>query len=155
MRARDYDPATNRFTTTDPHTNAPGTGFAQTYEFASNNPTTITDPSGACPWCIGALVGAVIGAAAGGIANYMSGDCGHNDCTAQIWTGIGVGAVTGALAGVTLGSTILGAAAIGGAGSVLNGYLTSSESGRSYSVPDGATDFLFGAAGGALAAGGG
>ena len=155
MRARDYDPATNRFTTTDPHTNAPGTGFAQTYEFASNNPTTITDPSGACPWCIGALVGAVIGAAAGGIANYMSGDCGHNDCTAQIWTGIGVGALTGALAGVTLGSSLLGAAVIGGAGSALNGYLTSSESGRSYSGPDGATDFLFGAAGGALAAGGG
>ena len=52
MRMRDYNPATGGFTNTDPVTAKAGTPFASTYNFAYNQPTTLSDPSGACPWCL-------------------------------------------------------------------------------------------------------
>ena len=54
-RARYYSPKLGRFLQTDPiGTDEDPNVYAYTYNDAANN----TDPSGECPWCIGALVGA-------------------------------------------------------------------------------------------------
>jgi RHS repeat-associated protein len=107
MRARDYDAATSRFTSPDPQPGGAGTAFAQSYAFAFNDPTSLTDPSGACLNCATALLGALIGAVAGGVGNYITCDHLHKDCAAQIWTGIGIGAAAGGLAGFTFGGSVV------------------------------------------------
>ncbi|NED96848.1 RHS repeat-associated core domain-containing protein [Phytoactinopolyspora alkaliphila] len=50
LRLRDYNPTTGRFTATDPVTTPIGTPWVSPYAYASNQPTHLTDPSGACPW---------------------------------------------------------------------------------------------------------
>lgn len=46
MRARDYDPATGRFTADDPVAIPAGMPYAAGYSYAFNNPLTGTDPTG-------------------------------------------------------------------------------------------------------------
>jgi RHS repeat-associated protein len=46
MRARDYDPATDEFTSADPLTAMTG----QPYLYAGDSPVYLTDPSGLCSW---------------------------------------------------------------------------------------------------------
>ena len=104
MRARDYDPVIGRFTGTDPVATKPGVPFAQTYNYAFNQPTLINDPSGACAFCISGLIGAVIGGVIGGVAAGVTGG--------NVWAGIGtgmlVGGLTGALGGAGAGRCEMG-----------------------------------------------
>ncbi len=51
LRARQYDPATGRLTSTDPLTPDTGTPAAKLYAYTANRPTVTTDPSGEC-WYI-------------------------------------------------------------------------------------------------------
>ena len=60
-----------------------------------------TDPTGHCPWCIGAVAGGVIGGVAGGIYGYETNGCFW--CW-ETWGDIGIGAGGGALVGGTLGA---------------------------------------------------
>ncbi|WP_165368069.1 RHS repeat-associated core domain-containing protein [Phytoactinopolyspora endophytica] len=60
LRARDYNPSPGRFITTDPATPDPGTQAVSPYAYVNNQPTTFTDPSGACfpfweDWCSDAI----------------------------------------------------------------------------------------------------
>jgi RHS repeat-associated protein len=56
LRARHYNPATGRFTQTDPMPYGAGSAFESAYAYALNNPLMYTDPSGlrgglpGCPW---------------------------------------------------------------------------------------------------------
>ncbi len=77
------------------------------YGYVSGNPETKNDPTGHCPWCIGAIAGAIVGAAVSYGAqvynNYQNGS--SNPWTSNIdWGAVGTGAVTGALIGATLGA---------------------------------------------------
>ncbi|MGW8330559.1 FG-GAP-like repeat-containing protein [Streptomyces sp. NPDC055897] len=127
LRARSYDPTQGRFTTTDPVPAAVGSPNSSAYNYANNDPLNLSDPSGACPMCIGAGIGAVLG---GGIYALT-----HQDDFS--WRGFaiatGKGAVIGAGAaflapaggalasslglegGLALGTTAVTDAAIGAA----------------------------------------
>ena len=76
LRARQYDPTTGRFLTTDP-LGPTGSGLGSLYAYGSNSPLRFTDPSGLCDWfgCIGdawnAATGAV-GTAAGWVGDNAS-----------------------------------------------------------------------------------
>jgi RHS repeat-associated protein len=50
---RDYDPATGRYTQSDPIGIA---GGLNTYLYANGNPLTVADPAGTCPWCVPAAL---------------------------------------------------------------------------------------------------
>lgn len=55
--ARTYDPIIGRFLQVDPlFDDAMQVGLSP-YNYSWNNPTNLTDPTGECPWCIGAIVG--------------------------------------------------------------------------------------------------
>jgi RHS repeat-associated protein len=97
-RARDYDPSSGRFTTPDTQSAAPGSVFFDTYAYGYNRPTSTTDPSGRCPWCIGALVGAVAGGIYGGISCATDWH-GWGNCAQKV----GTDALIGGIAGGTLG----------------------------------------------------
>jgi RHS repeat-associated protein len=89
-RARYYDPITGRFLSEDPIRS--GINY---YTYAYNNPINYNDPTGECPWCIGAAIGGVAGAIQA--ANSGGGWTWNN---AQ---GIAYGALTGAAFGAIPG----------------------------------------------------
>ena len=64
LRLRDYNPTTGRFTAHDPVTPPRTQPYESPYTYVNNQPTALTDPSGACWWCV---IGAVGGAIYGGI----------------------------------------------------------------------------------------
>ncbi|MCL2449390.1 MAG: hypothetical protein FWD17_10615, partial [Polyangiaceae bacterium] len=77
------------------------------YTYSQNNPVVIHDPDGRCPMCVTAAVGAGIGAVVGGAVygfhSWRSGEF--------TWRGLGgsvaSGAITGAVAGLTGGSSLV------------------------------------------------
>ncbi len=80
------------------------------FAYCGNNPVILSDTTGKLPFfAITAALGAIVGAISGGIIAAKRG--------ANIWTGIGVGAVTGALIGAGIGVV---------AGATLAGSLTAS-----------------------------
>ncbi|MFD8787223.1 DUF6531 domain-containing protein [Kitasatospora sp. NPDC059599] len=98
LRARQYDTATGRFTTRDP---LPGSGPASAsspYAYVGNDFTNQTDPSGACPMCVSALIGGVIGGViGGGVYAWQHRDQGFS------WSGFAAATGKGALIGVGAG----------------------------------------------------
>ena len=68
LRARVYQPSTGRFLTRDPiQPNHPGTQGWNHYSYTTNNPTTLTDPSGLASLPENALLrSALVGGAIGG-----------------------------------------------------------------------------------------
>jgi RHS repeat-associated protein len=154
MRLRDYNPASGSFTNTDPVAAGAGTPFASTYHFAYNQPTVLSDPSGACPWCAavigGAAIGGVIGGLIGGITEASSGG--------DFWKGAAQGAVTGAVTGALVGAigpagfgvagTLLAGAGAGAAGNMAGGALGRHMNGQEQTPGAFAQDGAWGAAGG-------
>jgi RHS repeat-associated protein len=64
LRLRDYNPAQGRFTSVDPVRGQLDQPYVSPYAYANNQPTTLTDPSGACvftgcPELIGKIYGTI------------------------------------------------------------------------------------------------
>jgi RHS repeat-associated protein len=113
LRARSYDPVLGRFMSRD--TWAGTTSASQSlnrYAYVGNNPTSVTDPSGRCPWCAGAAVGGLIGGVAG-LGGYLIGSIatGQSLDLGQAALATAGGAITGGVCGVTLGFACLAAGA--------------------------------------------
>ncbi len=106
LRARQYDPGTGRFLTTDPVGAAVGEPLVGTYVYVRNNPGRWTDPNGAClPFCaIGAAIGAVVSTTAYVVTTVATG--GDVDL-GQAAVAFGTGAIAGAVCTATAGTTCL------------------------------------------------
>ena len=120
--ARYMSAAQGRFTSVDPAMESEDVGDPQTwnrYSYVFNRPLALTDPDGRCPNCFTAAGGAAVGGGLGFIGavatQYLSGQkINYRDALAA---GAG-GAVSGAIAGFTLGGSLIAEASIG-AGTVL------------------------------------
>jgi len=103
FHARQYDPATGRFTGVDPKADI--MPYMGTYAGMMNNPTFYTDPDGECPICVIMLVGAIVNvgiqAASGNINSF--GDF------ASFFVAGAVGGLGYAVGGPMLGGALLGA----------------------------------------------
>lgn len=85
--ARDYDPEAGRWASKDPILfTAADTNL---YGYTFNDPVNLIDPSGNCPWCVGAV--AVAGAVSAGTTAYLAGGT-----TKEIGIAAAVGLFTGA-----------------------------------------------------------
>lgn len=121
LRARQYDPVTGRFLSTDPVSSAPSDPYVGAYVYVRNNPGRYTDPSGQC---LGPLVIICIGAAAG-ILGYVGSTVATNvvqgneplqglNPTEAAISGV-AGAISGGIGGlgIGLGSKIILNAIVG------------------------------------------
>ena len=103
--ARQYDPGTGRFLSTDPVGPSIADPYVAAYLYANDNPVRYTDPSGRCPWCIGAIIGFVAYSGSVIVSNAIQGNsdltAGWNLGDAVIATG--AGALSGGLS--SLGMT--------------------------------------------------
>ncbi len=125
LRARDYSPAHQQFFSPDPVQPATADPYISGYSYVNNQQTVLTDPSGLCPWCVGAAIGAAIGGVVSGGGYALT----HQDDFS--WREFGAatagGAVGGAVSGATLGfGTGLGAAIAGGMASGVSAETVSS-----------------------------
>ncbi|MFC8661250.1 RHS repeat-associated core domain-containing protein [Streptomyces sp. NPDC057199] len=104
LRARSYDPATSRFTSTDPVPADTRSGNPSPYAYANNDPANQSDPSGKCPLCVSAGIGAAFGAVLeGGIYTWQHRDGGFS------WGGLAKAGAEGAVTGGVAGALMPGA----------------------------------------------
>ncbi|MEU9452204.1 DUF6531 domain-containing protein [Streptomyces sp. NPDC048277] len=108
LRARTYDPGTGRFTSTDPVSDTVGRPYTSAYAYTDDDPTTLTDPSGACPLCVSAAIGGVIGGVLGGVSYSLSHP--HDFSWSGLGTAVGTGALYGLGAGLLMPSAGAGVA---------------------------------------------
>ncbi|MFE5375192.1 RHS repeat-associated core domain-containing protein [Streptomyces mirabilis] len=158
LRARSYDPATARFTTTDPIPASARSNSPSPYAYANNDPVNQADPSGKCPLCVSAGIGAAFGAVLeGGIYSWQHRHGGFS------WGGLakasGEGAFTGAIAGALMpgaGNALARALGLSGGRALATSTVVNAAvgAGLSWGVnqvhcrPTGPWDLLIGAAGG-------
>ncbi|MGH9892261.1 MAG: RHS repeat-associated core domain-containing protein, partial [bacterium] len=111
--ARDYDPTTGRWTAKDPIGFA--SGDANTYAYVSNQPITLSDPTGhfLVLTGAGAAIGAATGAYFGALGAIATGGSVGTVIGAALY-GAAVGTVSGALQGSGLGVAIATGAVVGG-----------------------------------------
>jgi RHS repeat-associated protein len=162
MHARYYNSNAGRFLSVDPvlgEASRPQTW--NRYSYVENNPVTMSDPTGKCPWCVGGLVGGIVGVAIAGVHEVHLGL--HQGVTwkgsaQRISAAFAGGAVSGAVG--TLCATCPVYARFGGsiAGNALGGALSRAISGKQQSlaavqndVIGGAAGFVLGEAGGTVA----
>ncbi|MEN8655448.1 RHS repeat-associated core domain-containing protein [Streptomyces sp. 21So2-11] len=102
LRARSYDTAQGRFTSTDPIPAGAGNLNQAPYNYADNDPVNLSDPSGLCPLCISAAVGGVLGGIIGGATYALTheGDFQWGDFAASTGKGALIGVGAGLLAPV-------------------------------------------------------
>jgi hypothetical protein len=112
MQARYYDPVIGRFYSNDPvgyTAKNPVMSFNR-YLYVNNNPYKYTDPDGEFFNVALGGFGAVVGAIGGGVSAALSG----GDFK-DIVTSAGIGAATGGMAGLTLGTSLVATVATGAA----------------------------------------
>ena len=96
LNSRYYDPAVGRFINPDSLLNQESALGNNMFAYCLNNPMNMTDTEGNLPFlAVTAIIGAVVGAVAGGVVAAKSGG--------NVWVGIGIGAVAGALVGTGVG----------------------------------------------------
>ncbi len=100
---RYYDPSAGQFIAPDsvlPDNGADLFGLSR-YAYVEGNPSTKTDPTGHCPWCVTVAVGALVGAAVGAVSSVATQAASGSCCD---WGAVGreaaIGAVTGAVTGL-------------------------------------------------------
>lgn len=120
--ARYYSGAQGRWTSVDPAMESEDVADPQTwnrYSYVFNRPLTLTDPDGRCPNCVSAAGGAGLGFVLGFDGSIVTQAlAGQNINYRDAFAAGAGGAVSGALAGFTLGGSLIAEASIG-AGTVL------------------------------------
>ncbi len=105
LQSRYYNPEWGRFLNADSVIDQSSVIGANLFVYCLNNPVNMTDETGHLPFfAITAAVGAVVGAVVGGVVAAKNGG--------NVWIGIGIGAVAGALIGTGAGM-VTGAALAG------------------------------------------
>ncbi|WP_344522241.1 DUF6531 domain-containing protein [Streptomyces rectiviolaceus] len=154
LRDRSYDPDQRRFTTQDPIPAALDNPNKSPYNYADNDPTNLSDPTGNCPMCIGAGIGGVLG---GGIyALTHRDDFDWGDFAGATAKGAVIGAGAGYLA--PAGAGVASSLGLSGGRALATAAATDAAIGMGYTYavntvqcqPTSPTDLLLGAAGGAL-----
>ena len=89
LRARQYDPATGRFLSTDPASPSPSSGCVSGYIYGANNPARYIDPSGGCPIAIlfgliGAAAGTIVPGPGNAAGAYGGASVGFALCAAEV-----------------------------------------------------------------------
>jgi RHS repeat-associated protein len=134
LRARQYEPATGRFLTTDPVASLITDPYVSSYLYVKNNPAIWTDPSGKCLFLC-AAVGAVAGAAAYGvgvaIGNYVEG--GGLSLEGATFEDALISAGAGAAVGMTGGLSLVGQITAGGLIGATSSAVSMQVGGRAYS----------------------
>jgi len=99
--ARGYDPLIGRFLQIDPLFDDANQVGLSPYNYAWNNPSNLNDPTGECPWCVGAIVGAVTDYAVQVTVNLAEGKSVGDALTdvdgGSILVSAGAGALSGGL----------------------------------------------------------
>ena len=104
LRARQYDPSTGRFLSTDPVAPSLTHPYVAQYVYAGNMPLRYTDPSGLCFILCGAAVGAVVGGFVSGVTYTVGTLATGGELTIGGYvSSVAIGAVAGAVTGATLG----------------------------------------------------
>ena len=106
-RARYYEPNVGRFISEDPVGAVGGLNF---YAYVGGDPLNYTDPTGECPWCIGAAIGFGFDLVSQLIENGGNLGCislsrlAMNTALGAVGGGLGGKALTGALRGLANGT---------------------------------------------------
>ncbi len=144
---RVYDPAVGRWWQVDPKSDKADQECVSPYNYSYNNPARYDDPEGDCPLC--AVVGAVIGAAVGGGVEIASQLIQNGEVTD--WGAVGgasiQGGITGGVAGLTGGSSLLVTSTASVAANVTGGALSNVVQGKEVTVQSVTKDAIAGAAG--------
>jgi len=154
MHARYYNPEWGRFLSVDPAQDSDPLDPQSwnLYAYVRNNPVNATDPDGEATVIVGAGIGAAIG---GGVELGKQLWRGEK----VNWTKVGAaslnGAITGGVAGATLGAPLIVEALALGSANVAGGYVQRGlDNDQKTKANDGkeiAVDFVAGAVGGAVA----
>lgn len=142
FNARTYDQQIGRFIQVDPMSEEADQESWSPYHFSYNNPVTYSDPDGRTPitGLIGAFIGGVVG---GGIEAGMQL---YNHGEISDWRAVGgaavQGAITGGVAGLTGGSSLLVAA---GGANVVGGIANRTIQGKGTTAGDVVVDATIGA----------
>jgi len=109
------------------------------YCYVRNNPVGYNDPSGHCPWCIGAAIGAIAGGIVGGVTYSLSNQ-GDNFNGGELFAAAAGGAIAGALIGsgiglvAAAGTTAAAAAASGTSTALISAGVSATVASETYMV---------------------
>ncbi len=96
LQSRYYDSKIGRFINADSQLDTAISSGLNLFSYCENNPVNMVDTTGQLPFfLITAAIGAVVGAVIGGVVAAKNGG--------NVWSGIGIGAVAGALIGTGAG----------------------------------------------------
>ena len=96
LQSRYYNPKIGRFISADSQLDTAISSGLNLFSYCENNPVNMVDTTGQLPFfLITAAIGAVVGAVIGGVVAAKNGG--------NVWSGIGIGAVAGALIGTGAG----------------------------------------------------
>ena len=127
---RYFSAAQGRFTTVDPAFESEILEYPQTwnrYSYVYNNPLRFTDPDGRCPNCIATGVGALIGGAVEGgidLRGQLLSKRLSDVSRGEVGAHAAAGAITGGLAGPTMGGSLLTEIGVGAVANVAGGIAT-------------------------------
>ena len=103
--ARMYDPALGRWSVVDKLANDKMQIDKSPYAYAWNDPVSLNDPDGNCPWCIGALIGAAVDYGLQVAGNLAEGKSLGNSLTdidgKSILISAGAGALSGGISSIS------------------------------------------------------
>ena len=96
LNARNYDPVTGRFLQIDPLFDHPNQIGLSPYNYSWNDPVNLSDPTGECPACWGAVIGFAVELGAQAAKNIANGE----DAFSNIdWLDVGTSTLAGAASG--------------------------------------------------------